>query len=430
MSLCNNAAPLQAGQTVRFSAAAMADTMTKARYFSLLTCGAASKNGSLCLLFSRDMAGSEVLGVRSDDDGRSFVSDPMLSLPCRIRTRNGQVNFYLREAGVRNEQRPNSKWEVVHFATHNMAFLREGENYVWMGGQHGSNHSSVWHKGTGIWTASGKSWRWAADREVGAPKQASQWRGMRRLLNGFHEGCVEARRTDGLEMRGDRAACEFDGRLTLVKHEGEYLLYGRLNPTRQPGSRFVQMTRSSDLVHWGAFEPIQLEGYSPLQGDIYFLAATSNPVDQGSLVGLFPVVHRGVGCIGISLSIDGKRWAPAVPITRCATDDIDGPHGRLHDGRRSIHHAVSGIVQRGDDVLLFIHENVPGIVEGATLCRSPASCGPSRIVRYAIPEATFSRWTTCNLRVLRVSAKGSGTATGRRHNVKPCAFGLGHAQMS
>ena len=408
-SLCHTALGLSEGKIVTFATAAMATELLTARYFTLLPCAGAT-NGTLCLLFSRDMTGSEVVGVRSDDGGHSFFDEPKLSLPGRFRTRGGQINSW---RGAWKKQ-PNSKWEDVHFATHNMAFLRDGDGYVWVGGQHGSNHSSVWHKGTGIWTARGESWRWTADAQVDAStsRQQSQWHEARRLLDGFHEGCVEARRTVGLETRDERAACEFDGRLSLVKHEGEYLLYTRLNPASH-GSRFVQVTRSSDMVHWGAFESIELAGYARLQGDIYFLAAASNPVDEGSLVGLIPVVHRGVGCIGISLSVDGRRWAPAVPLTRCARDIIDGVTDKLHDGRRTVHHAVNGVVQRGGHVLLFVHENVPGIVEGT----SPEHRGPSRIVRYAVPAATFSKWTMCNLRVLRLMARG------RRQAFEPCTLG-------
>ena len=406
-SICLASAPLSAGQPITLSPAVEA-ALVKARYFSLIPCGESLANGRLCLLFSMDTEGSRVVWVVSEDDGRSFRGSPQVSLPSTFRTRDGVVR---RRTGEAEEEATedivpsfsdmvNRRWTVVHFATHNLAMLRDGERYVWVGGQHGSNATSVWHKGTGIWTASGRSWRWAADRAEATDGagwgRLSQWRDARRLLDGFHAGCREQRNHKGLEARGERRACEFDGRLSLAKLRDKYLLFARMNPTTH-GSRFVQVARSADLVSWGGFEPIEIAGYELSRGDIYFLSAVSNPVADGggSLVGLLPVVHQGSACVGISLSTDGQLWAPVVPITRCARDDFGGQPHNLHDGRRGVHHPVSGIAMRGGHVLLLVHENVPGIIEGV-----PGGWKPPRLVRYAVAEAEFRQWSACNVRLL------------------------------
>ena len=78
---------------------------------------------------------------------------------------------------------------------------------------------------------------------------------------------------------------------------------------------------------------------------------------------------------------------------------------KKHLGQRTVHHAVSGVVLRGGHVLLFVHENVPSIIE---------PWQPPGIVRYAVPEADFSRWTACGLRLLRTMSQ---------ERVKACAFG-------
>ena len=81
------------------------------------------------------------------------------------------------------------------------------------------------------------------------------------------------------------------------------------------------MTSSTDLKEWAPFQLLHFADYHYSEGDIYFLAVQTNPLAaqteprlaasraRPSLVGLAPVVHRGVGCIGITASLDGIRWS-------------------------------------------------------------------------------------------------------------------------
>ncbi len=120
--------------------------------------------------------------------------------------------------------------------------------------------------------------------------------------------------------------CEYDGRLSLVRHRGAFLLYARAN-TALKGGRFVQVSAPPPLLHlcctsaapplrctsaapplhlrctsaapplhlrctsvapplhlaqvassvnlttWGAFEPLKVAGYHPSHGNVYFWAA-------------------------------------------------------------------------------------------------------------------------------------------------------------
>lgn len=80
----------------------------------------------------------------------------------------------------------------------------------------------------------------------------------RHLFNGSHSGCIERRQ--GLRnanlfagLGTNRKACEFDGRLPLVYHRKQWLLFARANPTAS-GHRFVQVTSSSDSMRtWMPF---------------------------------------------------------------------------------------------------------------------------------------------------------------------------------
>ena len=68
----------------------------------------------------------------------------------------------------------------------------------------------------------------------------------------------------------------------------------------------------------------------------------------------------------------------------------------LDRGDRTIHHPVANLVRREGVVWLYVHENVPGVVEksrampeGARLQGVPRS----RIVRYDIPAERLLEWT-------------------------------------
>ena len=88
-----------------------------------------------------------------------------------------------------------------------------------------------------------------------------------RMFNGSHPGCLEARvgvnNGNLFPGRADHLrACEFDGRLSLVRHQqgGAWLLYARANPVAH-GHRFVQVTRSDDAMKsWQPFQLIKIQG--------------------------------------------------------------------------------------------------------------------------------------------------------------------------
>jgi hypothetical protein len=133
---------------------------------------------------------------------------------------------------------------------------------------------------------------------------------------------------------------------------------------------------------------------------------TMHCVRPAGLLAVFPLVHRSRGCLCVSFSADGFIWSRARPLLRCAAR-----------GERSVHHPAIGLVRRADHVLMWVHENVPGLANDAATplahleayqrreaTRPPP---PPRIVRYTIPAAALRTWTDEGLRALHLRAQST-----------------------
>ena len=130
------------------------------------------------------------------------------------------------------------------------------------------------------------------------------------------------------------------------------------------------------------------------EGDIYFFSVLANPAHRGSLLALFPLVHRLRGCLGIAASLDGVRWSRITPLRSC-----------LVSGERAVDHPVAGLVRRGEVVWLYVHEKVPGITADRLspwpLFKQLEAVAPrAGLVRYSLPVDTLREWTERSLRDL------------------------------
>ena len=261
----------------------------------------------------------------------------------------------------------------------------------------------------GLWMMESNSWRYDdsgagwLDKEgnVDEPTRSS-WRAKRLILDGTHPGCVERRNNKSIDTAHViEGVCEFDGRLALVSFEGSLLLFTRSNPAAH-GSRHVQVTKSADDgVTWSPFEQVKLDGYEGL-GDIYFFGAQVNPAHDGSLLAVFPLVHRMRGCISMAASLDGVRWTRITPLLTCAIY-----------GERSLDHpAAPAMVRRGGEVWLYVQEEVPGVTIDSTTPRLTYAHmvkheRPSGVVRYAFSCDKLAKWTEAALKEWKAAYGGA-----------------------
>ena len=88
----------------------------------------------------------------------------------------------------------------------------------------------------------------------------------------------------------------------------------------------MQVTSSSDLLQWSPFELLSISGLDltipAAAAEVYFIHVQTNPVHRRTLLGVMPIVHRGLGCLALALSTDGKRWSRPTPLKRCEVPRI------------------------------------------------------------------------------------------------------------
>lgn len=227
---------------------------------------------------------------------------------------------------------------------------------------------------SGIWATRGPGWS----------HDATTWERPRLAVGATHAGCVDVRLKTGYGGAG----CEYDGRLSLVRHRGAFLLYARANlrECAPRGGRFVQVAVSADGRSWGPMRPIALREYDPDSGDIYFFAAQENPVDivdasgggggSRSLLALFPLSQPPRACLGLAFSIDGVKWSQVVNLRSCKA----APGGRTVD-----HPVAGGMVVRGETAYVYVQHAVPGI--------APLRAR-THVRRYSLRAATLRRLTS------------------------------------
>ena len=394
-SACSTREPLFAHN----AGAVLGLNLTWERYFTVMPC----EDDQLCLFFKNHIFESWVGGIKSRFVGRpeyrmrTFDAAPTLVLP--------------------------TTWRTARM-THNLAVTRDSDGrYLIVGGQfmrqgmglcgkHVGNRIPCLHPlpdNNGVWLTRGDTWRFVhggadqistrlpvEDLITRSDAAMSTWSGSAKwIFNGTQSGCVE-RRTRRYAPMARLGACEFDGRLSLVSFKGELRLYSRANPAVH-GQRFVQAVSSADGGQsWGPFSFVSIDQYDHAHGDIYFFAVSNNPVHSGSLLALYPLVHKFKGCIAISASSDGLRWSAPTPLTTCA----------VH-GERTIHHPVQGFVLEAGQVSFYIHENVAGTT--SDVAANPVlltfhhylRLPPPRLVRYSMAAEALRRWTDTALASLK-----------------------------
>jgi hypothetical protein len=377
-----------------------------ARYYSIIPCRS-GPSVALCLLFKNEVAETWIGGLQSLDGGRSFRGLPSLVMPA----------FPSSLDNKRERERKRYKFDLWGLnksatLTHNYAILSHGNEYFLVGGRH--KKPVTYHDG--LWTARGTSWRWSErnqtdltpvyrGRGVWEPLKIAtpmQWTQLRHMMDGRHPGCIEARQQIEFPYLAGPGVCEFDGRLSLAWLDGRFLLYARSNAASR-GRRSVQVSTSTDMINWTPFERIALQRHtthSNSDGDLYFFLVQGNPTQPGSLIALYPLVQHARGCIGVSLSVDGRTWSGVTPLLRCAVHGVRAEH-------QPIAAVFSNASSAAPEVFVFVHERVPGIMYEEAVPRPQARAlerlskeRGSRVVRYTVQCAVFVRWTSEQLAML------------------------------
>lgn len=162
-------------------------------------------------------------------------------------------------------------------------------------------------------------------------------------------------------------ACEFDGRLSVLRHRGSFRLYARANLKfgAVAGGRFVQTTSSPRLEKgWEPWAQVSIAGVDPNKMDIYFFAVQNNPVDPQNLVAIFPLTHPPHACIMLAFSEDGVSFSHPIRLQMATLGART--EGRRGTGRlewRSEDHPAAGIVRAPNEpsrLLFYIHHAVRG----------------------------------------------------------------------
>lgn len=349
------------------------------RYYTALECGEPSA-ARICLFFKK-MGKAAVLGGLNSTDGLHF----------------GDASTILRLE---------TPWTENLF-THNVAILRDGgkQSYAMMGGMQGFVSNTTCRlrhpehtrsaclqlePTTGVRLSRGTGFPWSAER----------WSPPAAVLSGAAPaGCVDRRpRYTGFPRLH---ACEFDGRLSAVRaRQGVYLLYARANLQFDvvAGGRFVQVSRSARLDgSWAAWQPVQIAGVDPTKIDIYTFAVQRSPLEDGTLLAIFPMSEPPWACVAFAVSKDGVRFSRPVTLRNGQLGVRINDRGTLE--WRGEDHPAAGAVRAIDDpgtIIVYIHHAVKG-----TTTRENAV---PHVRAYKLDAVELVRQTSRGLRELRESS--------------------------
>ena len=213
------------------------------------------------------------------------------------------------------------------------------------------------------------------------------------VVDGAHAGRYSMRQPDNLMM--------FDGKVSVSRLKGQWLVYVRCNLKRN-GGRHVMVARSrssaADAPPWGddaylPFQILNIEGYDKMgPGNLYFACVDVHPLADDMLLGLFPVnlgtpgENNGDGesFIAMSVSCDGVNWSELTPLVWST-----GRDGRTWD------HPVDGVFrERGadgaDTISILVQTHVPEISPASDIARGTME---SEIVKYKLQTESLGALT-------------------------------------
>jgi len=181
------------------------------------------------------------------------------------------------------------------------------------------------------------------------------------VISGIHPGHTDGH--FGYSLFDSKICCFYSKILQ------QYVLFIRANMRK--GCRWIQTTRSKDLIHWEPFRLLKMEDAPGLECNFYHLDVMEYP-DVGAFIGLSPYANRDRHptevCIKLMFSRNGIQWIDRGSILDtpvCASEC------------RNSTHTTSVFFDRGDHYDMFFNENYNGVLY------------PKRsatVVRYTIPK--------------------------------------------
>ena len=149
------------------------------------------------------------------------------------------------------------------------------------------------------------------------------------MIPGTHPGCVEARDVRTFPQLAGENVCEFDGRLSLAKLGGKYLLYARANRAAHGGQRSVQLTTSTDLIHWSRLSRC-VSAATTCSPQRRATSTSSSPstiqCTSGQHDWALPARAACARLYWDELIHRWKEWSSVTPLMRCAVHGLRAEH--------------------------------------------------------------------------------------------------------
>jgi len=286
----------------------------------------------------------------------------------------GSTCLYNKKRGITN-----NILRDTYFLSHNFCTIKPkcGTYYYGIGGEHTNAYRTfcrrfkvkieeeptIHHAGTDIVTP--KIWSKYHHNGLYLMKSPDliHWEYVKRkpVISGIHPGHTD--KYWGFSKFDSKISCFYSHRLQ------QYLLFLRAN--MGPGRRWIQTSRSKDLIHWEPFQLLEMDGVDFDNDNYYSLDAMEYP-DANVFVGLSAYTNKPKNptdvCIKAMFSKDGVRWIDSGSILNTPAS---------FDGIRNSTQTTSVFFDRGTYYDIFFNENYDGVLDFTK---------SATVVNYRIPK--------------------------------------------
>jgi hypothetical protein len=160
------------------------------------------------------------------------------------------------------------------------------------------------------------------------------------IISGIHKGQTDNRKGWGWS--------EFDGAISFLQYNNYYYIYCRANIINK--RRFIQYTKSIDLINWDDFKLIDMK-YNINTENFYYPGVFKYP-DTNLLFCISPYtnINNTYGSLQLMISNNGSKW-----------ENIGSILNTLNIKLRNDKHIVTGIYTDISEYYLYIQNNYGGL---------------------------------------------------------------------